>query len=65
MRYGTALLAIACSIVLAPAGAGAQEVTLGVKGGVNFSNLSVDDPADPDFCFDIHTDFRAGAFAQF
>ena len=65
MRYGSALLAFACMLTLAPAGARAQEITLGVKGGLNFSNLSVDDPADPDFDFDSQTDFLAGAFAQF
>jgi len=62
MRYRTALLAIAGSIALAPVGARAQEITLGVKGGLNVSNLSVD---DPDFGFDSQTDFRVGAFAQF
>jgi hypothetical protein len=65
MRYGTALLAIVCSIALAPAGAGAQEVTLGLKGGLNLSSLSVDDPADPDLDFDNQIDFLAGAFVQF
>ncbi len=65
MRNRIALLAIACSIALAPAGAGAQEITLGAKGGLNVSDLSVDDPADPDFGFDSQTDFLAGAFAQF
>jgi hypothetical protein len=65
MRYGTALLAIACSIALAPAGAWGQEITLGVKGGLNISNLSVDAPDDPDLGFDSQTDFRVGAFAQF
>jgi len=65
MRYRTALLAIACSTVLAPAGAGAQEITLGVKGGLNVSNLSVNAPDDPDIGFDSQTDFRVGAFAQF
>ena len=65
MRYRTALLAIACSIALAPAGAGAQEITLGVKGGLNVSNLSVSDPDDSEAGFDSQTDFRVGAFAQF
>ncbi|MGD8699696.1 MAG: porin family protein [Gemmatimonadales bacterium] len=65
MRYKTALLAIACSIALAPAGAAAQQITLGVKGGLNSANLSVDAPEDPDTDFDSQTDFLAGAFAQF
>jgi hypothetical protein len=64
MRYGIAILAIACSIA-APARAGAQEVTLGLKGGLNLSDLSVDDPANPDLDFDNQIDFLAGAFAQF
>ena len=65
MRYGIGILAIVCSIALVPAGAGAQEITLGLKGGLNLSNMSVDDPADPDLGFDSQTDFLAGAFAQF
>ena len=65
MRYRTALLAIACSIALVPAGAWGQEITLGLKGGLNISNLSVDAPDDPDFAFDSQTDFLFGAFAQF
>ncbi len=64
MRYGTAPLVIACMLALAPAGARAQEITLGVKGGLNFANLSVDAPDDPDFGFDGQTDFLAGVFAQ-
>jgi len=65
MRYRTALLAIAGSLALAPAGARAQEITLGAKGGLNISNLSVDAPDDPDFGFDSQTDFLVGGFAQF
>lgn len=65
MRHATASLAIAVLIALAPAHAGAQEATLGVKGGLNVANLSVDDPADSDFGFDSQTDFLAGIFAQF
>ena len=65
MRFRTALLAIAYSIALAPAGAWGQEITLGVKGGLNISNLSVDAPDDPDLGFDSQTDFLVGGFAQF
>ena len=65
MRHGTALLTVACSIALASAGATAQEITLGVKGGLNLSNLSVNAQEDPEFSFDNHTDFLVGAFAQF
>jgi hypothetical protein len=65
MRYLIALLTIACLAGLLPAGAGAQDVTLGVKGGLNISNLSVDAPDDPDFGFDSQTDFLVGGFVQF
>lgn len=65
MRYVTTLLAIAGLIALAPAHAGAQHATLGVKGGLNVANLSVDDPSDSDSGFDSQTDFLAGVFAQF
>jgi hypothetical protein len=65
MRRATTLLAMACLAGLAPATASGQEITLGVKGGLNVSNLSVDAPEDPDFAFDSQTDFLVGAFAQF
>ncbi len=65
MRHRIALLAMAFTMALVPAAARAQEVTLGVKGGLNVASLSVDDPADPDFGFDSQTDFLVGAFAQF
>ena len=62
MRYLLALLTIACLVALTPADAGAQEITVGGKGGLNISNLSVD---DPDFGFDSQTDFLVGGFVQF
>ena len=65
MRYLLALLTIACLAALVPAGAGAQEITVGGKGGLNISNLSVDSPDDPDFGFDSQTDFLVGGFVQF
>lgn len=65
MRYTKALLTIAWLIALAPAPARAQHATLGVKGGLNLTNLSVSDPADSDSGFDSQTDFLAGVFAQF
>ena len=65
MRYITALLTMACLAALTPAGADGQDVTVGLKGGLNVSNLSVDDPADPDFGFDSQTDFLVGGFFQF
>ena len=65
MRYLIALLTIACLAALAPAVAGAQEITVGGKGGLNISNLSVDAPDAPDFGFDSQTDFLVGGFVQF
>lgn len=65
MRYLLALLTIACLAALIPAGAWAQEITVGGKGGLNISNLSVDAPDDPDFGFDSQTDFLVGGFVQF
>ena len=64
MRRVMTLLAMACLAGLAPATASGQEITLGVKGGLNVSNLSVDAPEDPDFAFDSQTDFLVGGFAQ-
>lgn len=63
MRYLTTVLAAACVVALAPTNAWAQG-TLGIKGGLNVSTLSVDDPANPDFGFDDQTDFVVGAFLQ-
>ena len=65
MRCATLLLALACLAGLAPASASGQEITVGIKGGLNVSNLSVDAPDDPDFAFDSQTDFLVGGFAQF
>lgn len=65
MRYVTGLLVAAGLSAAVPAPAAAQEVTLGVKGGLNVASLSVDDPSDPDFGFDRQTDFLAGVLAQF
>jgi hypothetical protein len=64
MRRATTLLAMACLAGLAPANASGQEITIGVKGGLNVSNLSVDAPEDPEFAFDSQTDFLVGGFAQ-
>ncbi len=65
MRRAITLLAMACLAGLAPADASGQEITVGIKGGLNVSNLSVDAPEDPDFAFDSQTDFLVGGFAQF
>lgn len=67
MRYVTPLLAAVCLVGLLPAGARGQCsecLTIGVKGGLNVSTLSVDDPSNPDLEFDSQTDFLAGAFLQ-
>jgi hypothetical protein len=64
MRYLKALLTAACLVALAaPEGVRAQG-TMGLKGGLNVSTLSVDDPANPDLGFDSQTDFVVGAFLQ-
>jgi len=58
------LAAVACAIALTSVELDAQLVTVGAKGGFNVSNLSVNDPADPDFGFDSQTDFLIGLFGQ-
>jgi hypothetical protein len=63
MRFITALVTMACFVALVPTGARAQG-TLGIKGGLNVSSLSVDDPGNPDIEFDSQTDFLVGAFLQ-
>ncbi len=65
MRYASVVLAMACLSTRTPARAGAQEITVGVKGGLNVASLSVDDPEDPEHGFDSQTGFRVGAFIQF
>ena len=64
MRHLTALTAAVCLVVLVPTGAGAQCTTIGIKGGLNVSTLSVDDPSDPSLEFDTNTGVLAGAFIQ-
>lgn len=59
-----ALAAVACSIVLTSVELNAQMITFGPKGGLNVSNISVNDPDDPDFGFDSQTDFLIGLFGQ-
>ena len=65
IRIVAVLLTAVCLGIVLPSAAGAQEVTLGVKGGINVSKLTVDDPSDPDFGFDSRTDFQVGVFAEF
>ena len=64
MRYLMLLLAAVCLVGLVPDCARGQGFTMGLKGGLNVSNLSVDDPADPDFGFDSRTGFVGGAYLQ-
>lgn len=64
MRVVRILPALACLLVWT-AGAEAQEITLGVKGGLNASKLAASDADDPEFGLDSQTGLRAGAFAQF
>ena len=64
MRYLTPFLAAVCLVGLVPAGARGQGFTIGIKGGLNFSTLSVDDPANPDLEFDSQTGGLVGAFLQ-
>jgi hypothetical protein len=40
------------------------QVTLGLKGGLNVSNISIDDPTDPDFDLDSRTGFTWGGWLQ-
>lgn len=56
-------VALAGSLALSPVQASGQEVTLGVKGGLNVSRLSVGEADDADF--DSRTRFLVGGFAQF
>jgi len=58
-------MAVACLYLVAPPCGQAQEITVGAKGGLNRSTLSVNAPEDPDLRFDGQTDFRVGAFVQF
>jgi hypothetical protein len=64
MRYLMPLLAAVCLVGLVPDAARGQGFTMGIKGGLNVSNLNVDDAADPDFGFDSRTGFVGGAYLQ-
>lgn len=43
----------------------AQEVTVGVKGGLNVADLTIDDPEEPEVDLDTKTGFSGGVFGQF
>jgi len=64
MRYLTPSLMAVCLVALVPADARGQHACIGVKGGLNVSTLSVDDPADPDLAFDSQAGLVLGAFIQ-
>jgi hypothetical protein len=64
MRYLAVVLVAATLVTLVPSSAAGQGFTIGLKGGLNVSTLSVDDPSNPELEFDSQTDFLAGAFIQ-
>lgn len=64
MRSLTSILAALSLINLLPGGALAQGSTLGLKGGLNVSTLSVEDPANPDLDFESRTGLVLGAFLE-
>ena len=64
MRSLTFILAALCLIALLPSGALAQDSALGLKGGMNVSTLSVEDPANPDLEFESQTGLVLGAFLE-
>jgi len=64
MRYLTPFLMAICLVALLPADAWGQHGCIGIKGGLNVSTLSVNDPADPDLAFDSQTGLVLGGFIQ-
>jgi hypothetical protein len=64
MRLQASLFAALCLIVLLPLQARAQGSTLGLKGGVNASTLSIQDPARPDLAVESRTGLVLGAFLE-
>lgn len=52
------------AVSIAPASLAAQDVMLGVKGGVNIADVDIDDPSDEGET-DTRTGFVGGLFAQF
>lgn len=55
---------VGCLLGLLPAQARAQGSTLGLKGGLNVSTLSIDDPARPDLTIESQTGLVLGAFLE-
>lgn len=64
MRTLTVLLVAACLTGALPARALAQGSTLGLKGGLNVSTLSIEDPMRPDLQIDSQTGLVLGAFLE-
>jgi len=64
MRSLRFILAALCLIGLLPGGALAQGSALGLKGGLNVSTLSVEDPANPDLELESQTGLVLGAFLE-
>ena len=64
MRSLAVVLAAAGLVGLLPARALAQGSTLGLKGGLNVSTLSIDDPMRPDLEIESQTGLVLGAFLE-
>jgi hypothetical protein len=64
MRLLTSVLVALCLVGLLPLKARGQGSTLGLKGGVNVSSLSIDDPARPDLQIESRTGLVLGAFLE-
>lgn len=64
MRRLTSILAALYLIGLSPGGALGQGSTLGLKGGLNVSTLSIEDPAQPDLELESRTGLVLGAFLE-
>lgn len=64
MRSLTFILAALCVIGLMPVDALAQGSALGLKGGLNLSSVSVEDPANPDLETESQTGLVLGAFLE-
>jgi len=64
MRTLTRFLVAACLIGLLPGGVRGQGSTLGLKGGLNVSTLSIEDPAQPDLGVESQSGLVLGAFLE-
>ncbi len=59
------MLFVSCFAALAADSAYGQGIALGVKGGLNSSDLSISDPDDPSVDLDTKTGFAGGIWGQF